>query len=125
MTMELKIERRNLFYAIIIVLPNWLLYCLSSFVFVLPVESGEKMSFSITILLAEIVSFASIADILPASSLNFPKVGCFVCVAVIQTSLSSLLAMLGKFVNSGNLVSEKRVISIISVIIQYRKKLKQ
>ncbi|XP_075244296.1 neuronal acetylcholine receptor subunit beta-3-like isoform X2 [Convolutriloba macropyga] len=93
MTMQIHIERRNLFYTIIFVMPNLLLYCMSSFVFVLPVESGEKISFSITILLAEIVSFGSISDILPASSLNFPSIGYFVCAAVIQTALSSLLAM--------------------------------
>ena len=96
MTMQIHIERRNLFYTIIFVMPNLLLYCMSSFVFVLPVESGEKISFSITILLAEIVSFGSISDILPASSLNFPSIGYFVCAAVIQTALSSLLAMTGK-----------------------------
>ena len=70
---------------------------MSSFVFVLPVESGEKMSFSITILLAEIVSFGSISDTLPASSLSFPSIGYFVYAAVIQTALSSLLAMTGKY----------------------------
>ena len=100
MTLHIRLARRDLFYVIIFVMPNFLLYIMSGLVFVLPVESGEKVSFAITILLAEIVSFGSITDILPASSLNFPWIAFFLCIAIVQIAFSSLLTILGNFHHS-------------------------
>ncbi len=97
MVMDIKIERRHLFYTIILLVPNVLLYAMSGLVFLLPVESGEKVSFSITILLAEMVAFSSISDNLPSSSLTFPRLAWLVCVVVVQIALSSLLAIIGKY----------------------------
>ena len=96
MVMEIKLIRRHLFYAVIFMLPNVLLYALSALVFLVPVESGEKISFSITILLAFVVSFGTISELLPASSLNFPIIAYFLGAAVTQMTLDTILATVGK-----------------------------
>ena len=76
-------------------LPNMLLYILSGLVYLVPPESGEKLSLAITVLLAAIVSFGTIADILPASSRNFPVVAIFVGIAVTQMTLGTMLTAVG------------------------------
>ncbi|XP_063721480.1 acetylcholine receptor subunit beta-type acr-3-like [Symsagittifera roscoffensis] len=88
--MPLNIKRRHHFYLLIFVLPNALLCLLSGLVFFVPPESGEKISFAITILLAQFVSLAMISDILPSSSRSFPKIG-YVCGGAIAQSTVNLL----------------------------------
>ena len=95
--MELRIARRNLFYSMVFVFPNALLYLMSSLVYFLPVESGEKVSFSITILLAEIVSFGTLTEILPSSSLNFPLLAWFIFAIVCHTALGTFFAVFSEY----------------------------
>ena len=93
--MPLNIKRRHRFYLLIFVLPNALLFLLSGLVFFVPPESGEKISFAITILLAQFVSLAMISDILPSSSRSFPKIG-YVCGgAIAQSTVNLLLSVIG------------------------------
>ncbi|XP_075244617.1 neuronal acetylcholine receptor subunit beta-3-like [Convolutriloba macropyga] len=91
MIVELNLKREHLFYTVIFLLPNILLYILSALVYLIPPESGEKLSLSITILLAAVVSFGTISDILPASSRNFPLVAIFLGIAVTQMTLDTIL----------------------------------
>ncbi|XP_075243914.1 neuronal acetylcholine receptor subunit eat-2-like [Convolutriloba macropyga] len=91
MIVEVNLKREHLFYSVIFMLPNMLLYILSGLVYLVPPESGEKLSLAITVLLAAIVSFGTIADILPASSRNFPVVAIFVGIAVTQMTLGTML----------------------------------
>ena len=95
MVVEVNLKREDLFYSIIFMLPNMLLYILSGLVYLVPPESGEKLSLAITVLLAAIVSFGTIADILPASSRNFPVVAIFVGIAVTQMTLGTMLTAVG------------------------------
>ena len=96
MTVEIKINRRHLFYFVIFMLPNILLYILPALVFFIPIESGEKISFSITILLAFVVSFGTTADLLPASSLNFPIIASLLGADVTQMTLDTILVAIGE-----------------------------
>ena len=95
---HLELQRRHLFHVIIFVVPNALLYMLSGLVFVIPVESGEKISFAITILLAQFVSLGMISDMLPSSSLSFPKIGYFCEAAICHMALDSFFAIIGMMV---------------------------
>ena len=95
---HLELQRRHLFHVIIFVVPNALLYMLSGLVFVIPVESGEKISFAITILLAQFVSLGMISDMLPSSSLSFSKIGYFCEAAICHMALDSFFAIIGMMV---------------------------
>ena len=64
----LSLKRRTTFYLLNIVLPVISLSFTASVVFIVPAEAGEKMGFSITILLAYSVYLSIIADNLPQTS---------------------------------------------------------
>ena len=83
------------FYRMFFILPVILLYLLSPFVFMLPVESGEKVSTAITILLAQVVSMGALADILPESSTTFPLLIYFLAISVVQMALNTVLSIIG------------------------------
>ena len=95
--LHLYIARDPTFYFYIFVCPIIILHVLSPFVFLLPVESGEKISMSITLLLAQTVSMSGIADVLPASSRNFPIISYFLGLSVVQIGIQTLLTVLGWF----------------------------
>ncbi|XP_075256847.1 neuronal acetylcholine receptor subunit beta-3-like isoform X2 [Convolutriloba macropyga] len=91
---HLKLRRRHLFHILIFVIPNSILYLLSGLVFIIPVESGEKISYAITILLAQFVSLGMIYDLLPPSSLTFPRVGYFCEAAICHMAIDVLFTIL-------------------------------
>ena len=94
---ELKLKRRHLFYTIFLTCPTIILYLISGLTFLLPAESGEKVSFAVTILLAQIVLFGNLSNIFPASSKNLPILAYFVLTVTIHMSLACVAAVLGKF----------------------------
>ena len=79
----------------IFLIPNSLLYLLSGLVFIIPVESGEKISYAITILLAQFVSLGMIYELLPASSLTFPRIGYFCEAAICHMALDVFFSIIG------------------------------
>ena len=68
LTVTLYLQRLPLFYAINLLAPILLLVLLNSTVFLLPVESGERVGFSVTILLSITVYMTIVADTLPDTS---------------------------------------------------------
>ena len=63
-------ERRTTYYVVTLILPVILLTVTCPVVFYLPLDSGEKMGFSITVLLSFAVYLTVISDMLPATSLQ-------------------------------------------------------
>ena len=80
----------------VIIFPNLVLYLLSGLTFLLPSDSGEKVSFAVTLLLAQIVSFGALADLFPANSLSLPILTYFVAVVTVHLSCNCCLAIFGK-----------------------------
>ncbi|XP_070193828.1 neuronal acetylcholine receptor subunit alpha-6-like [Littorina saxatilis] len=64
------LKRRRLFHTLTLVVPNVLLALLAGFVFLLPQECGEKMSFSMSLLLAFAVNLSVLVTAMPRSSLQ-------------------------------------------------------
>ena len=95
----IKIKRRHVFYSLVFMLPLAILYAFSGFVFLVPVDSGEKISFALTLLLAQTVACGTIAEFLPASSLHVPKIAYFLVITVFQIAANSLLTVLGNQFN--------------------------
>ena len=64
-TFTLKLRRHRVFLTLNMIVPVAILTIINPLVFVLPTESGERVSYSITIFLAFIVFLSSLADQLP------------------------------------------------------------
>lgn len=65
----LNFRRRALYHVVLSVIPLCVLSLIPSFVFLIPVESGERLGFSITSLLSLLLYQTAIASRLPESSL--------------------------------------------------------
>ncbi|XP_069125724.1 acetylcholine receptor subunit alpha-like [Argopecten irradians] len=65
---KLTIERRHLNFLVTVVIPIIMLAFVNPFVFLLPFNSGERTSYSITVLLAFTVYMTVVSDRMPASS---------------------------------------------------------
>lgn len=74
-TFCLEIKRKPLFYIMSILFPCILTASVAALGFVLPPESGEKVSLEVTVLLSLAVFLLMVTEQLPASSVNFPYVG--------------------------------------------------
>ncbi|KAK3101414.1 hypothetical protein FSP39_003378 [Pinctada imbricata] len=64
----MKIRRRSDFFTVNIIMPVMFIAVLNIFVFLLPVESGERISYSITVLLALAVFLTLVGENLPKTS---------------------------------------------------------
>ncbi|XP_070574561.1 neuronal acetylcholine receptor subunit alpha-6-like [Ptychodera flava] len=69
---SLVMKRRSLYYTVNITAPCLLLSVLSLLVFCLPPDCGEKMSFSMSLLIASSVFNLMVADIMPVTSDTVP-----------------------------------------------------
>uniref|UniRef100_UPI00358F72F0 neuronal acetylcholine receptor subunit alpha-7-like n=1 Tax=Myxine glutinosa TaxID=7769 RepID=UPI00358F72F0 len=83
-TFTITIRRRTLYYALNLLVPCVLISSLSLFVFLLPAESGEKISLGITVLLSLTVFMLLVAEIMPATSDSVPLIAqYFACTMII------------------------------------------
>lgn len=69
------IRRRPLFYAVSLLLPSIFLMVMDIVGFYLPPESGERVSFKITLLLGYSVFLIIVSDTLPATAIGTPLIG--------------------------------------------------
>ena len=74
-TFYVVMERRPAFYLLTMLFPCILTSCVAAAGFLLPVESGEKVSLAITVLLSLAVFLLVVSESLPPSSDNFPIIG--------------------------------------------------
>ncbi|KAM8795551.1 5-hydroxytryptamine receptor 3A-like [Eudromia elegans] len=84
------IRRRPLFYAVSLLLPSIFLMLLDIVGFYLPPNSGERVSFKITLLLGYSVFLIIVTDTLPATAIGTPLIGVYfvVCMALLVLSLT-------------------------------------
>jgi hypothetical protein len=66
--LNLRIKRRAMYYGVMIIAPTVLFALLNPLVFLLPVESGERVSLAMTILLSYTIFLALVSSSIPASS---------------------------------------------------------
>ncbi|CAJ0940366.1 unnamed protein product [Ranitomeya imitator] len=69
------IKRRPLFYAVNLLLPSMFLMVMDIIGFYLPPDSGERVSFKITLLLGYSVFLIIVSDTLPATAIGTPLIG--------------------------------------------------
>lgn len=72
---QLEIQRKPLFYVVNIIIPTFLVTLIAVLAFILPVESGEKVGLSVTIMLALSVFQLLVSDSMPPSAESTPLIG--------------------------------------------------
>jgi hypothetical protein len=65
---KIKIKRRALYYGVMVIAPTVLFALLNPLVFLLPVESGERVGLAMTILLSYAIFLTLVSSSIPASS---------------------------------------------------------
>ncbi|XP_019622968.1 PREDICTED: neuronal acetylcholine receptor subunit alpha-10-like [Branchiostoma belcheri] len=88
-TYHIRIKRKSLFYNFYMVAPCIVLVLLAVLGFCLPMDSGEKLSLGITMLLSLVVFAQIVSDKLPASSRAIPLIGQFFGISIVVVTLSS------------------------------------
>ena len=83
--LTITMSRKPLYFAFNIILPVLVLVILNGMVFLLPVESGERVGFSVTCFLSFVVLLNMIMDILPRSSSPMSYL-CFYAVSMMTFS---------------------------------------
>ncbi|XP_069105766.1 acetylcholine receptor subunit beta-type lev-1-like [Argopecten irradians] len=89
--MTFKFKRKPLFFMVNFIMPTILMSFINMLVFLLPAESGERVGFSITVLLAIAVFLSTITTILPQTSTPQMALLCYLLVTHIGQSLLIML----------------------------------
>ena len=91
---NLKMKRTPYFVIVIVIIPKILLSLMSFMAFLLPPESGERISYSSTLLLALIVFLTIISETIPKKSSPLPLLLYFVGLYVLQSVFVTLATIL-------------------------------
>ncbi|KAL3831897.1 hypothetical protein ACJMK2_023591 [Sinanodonta woodiana] len=91
----MKLRRKPLFYLLNVIVPVIMLSALNVCIFVLPAESGEKASFSVTVFLSLAVFLTIVTSTLPQNS---EKISFFGIYLIIMAGLSTLIVILSLFI---------------------------
>jgi hypothetical protein len=86
----LKMQRKHLYYATNIIFLSFIIATLVLASFKLPAESGEKVSFSVTLLLSFAVYMVVIIDFLPETSKSVPLITTYLMCFCILTGITVL-----------------------------------
>ncbi|CAL1526860.1 unnamed protein product [Lymnaea stagnalis] len=90
---QFTLKRRPYFLLVNIVLPVIFLSFLNILVFVIPADSGEKIGYGITVLLALSVFMSIIGSMLPRSSSKIPKVTLYLFILLIISMLTVIVSI--------------------------------
>ncbi|XP_078612082.1 neuronal acetylcholine receptor subunit alpha-10-like [Branchiostoma floridae x Branchiostoma japonicum] len=91
--LKLQLERRSFFYMFNMVLPCAILMILNVFGFYIPPDSGERLGFFITILLALVVFLQVLSSSLPKTSTTTPQLGQFFAATIALVGFSCLASI--------------------------------
>ncbi|XP_064608745.1 acetylcholine receptor subunit alpha-like 1 isoform X2 [Liolophura sinensis] len=92
-TFNVTIRRRTLFYSVNLMVPCMSISCMCVLVFYLPSDSGEKITLSISILLALTVFFLLLSDLIPPTSFVIPLIGKYLLFTMIVVTMSIILTI--------------------------------
>lgn len=115
---ELTLERRTSYYIVSLILPIGFISFLMGFVFLLPQDSGERLGFSLSVLLSVVVYLTIIQDILPeASEPHVSILGIFLSIFVAHGSLIVIVVIINLRIQ--NQRSQKTVPKFINRLILF------
>uniref|UniRef100_U3I4F6 5-hydroxytryptamine receptor 3A n=1 Tax=Anas platyrhynchos platyrhynchos TaxID=8840 RepID=U3I4F6_ANAPP len=104
------IRRRPLFYTVSLLLPSIFLMVMDIVGFYLPPNSGERVSFKITLLLGYSVFLIIVSDTLPATAVGTPLIGIYfvVCMALLVISLTETILIV-RLIHNQDLQSHTQI----------------
>ncbi|MEW8545917.1 MAG: hypothetical protein AB2693_20540 [Candidatus Thiodiazotropha sp.] len=91
---DIQFSRKSTFLVVNILIPIVFLSILNSVVFLLPQESGERVSFSVTVLLSFTVFLSVIGDNIPKTSSPMPLLCHYVVAVLIYSGIITFTAIL-------------------------------
>ena len=94
LTRTLKISRRHIFITVHTSIPLMLLALLNVFVFVVPLNSGKRITFSTSILLNYVFITSTISDDLPHNSVRLPYSSIFMATLNLTTTLDVIASVI-------------------------------
>ncbi|KAI3384588.1 hypothetical protein SNEBB_000073 [Seison nebaliae] len=84
---QMIISRKPLFYMTYLVVPVIFMLILAPIVFLIPVKSGERISYSVTLLLTVIIFLQIIMELMPKSSTEVAKISIFYLTVTSESTL--------------------------------------
>jgi nicotinic acetylcholine receptor len=90
---NITIRRKTLFYTVNLIIPCVNISFLSVLVFYLPSDCGEKLTLGISILVALLVFYLLLIELIPPTSLVIPLLGKYLLFTLILVNLSILLTI--------------------------------
>uniref|UniRef100_A0A3P9JR58 Neuronal acetylcholine receptor subunit alpha-7 n=1 Tax=Oryzias latipes TaxID=8090 RepID=A0A3P9JR58_ORYLA len=93
-TYTVTMRRRTLYYGLNLLIPCVLISGLALLVFLLPADSGEKISLGITVLLSLTVFMLLVAEIMPATSDSVPLIAQYFASTMMIVGLSVVVTVL-------------------------------
>ncbi|XP_048730329.2 acetylcholine receptor subunit beta-type unc-29-like [Ostrea edulis] len=120
--MQLILKRKSLYFVINMLAPILLLSVLNPLVFVLPVDSGERVSYAITIFLSFAVFMTLLSDNIPKSSEPMSLMSYFLIETMGMSTLICVLTVITMnfhFKKSQSRVSRKAVIILNVLQLQF------
>ena len=91
---NITIRRKTLFYTVNLLIPCVNISFLSVLVFYLPSDSGEKLTLGISILVALLVFYLLLIELIPPSSLVISLLGKYLLFTLVLVNLSILLTII-------------------------------
>ncbi len=127
-TFHSSFQRKSLFYKVNLVFPIVIITLLTILTFVLPAESGERLSVAVTLLLAVTVFMLLIAEMMPESNESVPLLGIFFMFCIIEIScIIVALCCVTRFYHGNNGESpmgkwtRKYILEKLSYVLRVRK----
>ncbi|AWP01253.1 putative neuronal acetylcholine receptor subunit alpha-7 [Scophthalmus maximus] len=93
-TFTIVMRRRTLYYGLHLLIPCVLISTLALLVFLLPADSGEKISLGITVLLSLTVFMLIVAEIMPATSESVPLIAQYFATTMVIVGFSIIATVL-------------------------------
>ncbi|KAK5925018.1 hypothetical protein CgunFtcFv8_017579 [Champsocephalus gunnari] len=93
-TFTVTMRRRTLYYGLNLLIPCVLLSGLAMLVFLLPADSGEKISLGITVLLSLTVFMLLVAEIMPATSDSVPLIAQYFASTMMIVGMSVVVTVI-------------------------------
>ncbi|XP_033751170.1 neuronal acetylcholine receptor subunit non-alpha-2-like [Pecten maximus] len=90
----IEIERKPLYFVVSVIIPIMLLTLLNPCVFALPIESGERVSFAITVLLSFAVFESMVSDYMPQGSDPMSLLSLFLVITLMDSTLITITTIM-------------------------------
>ena len=94
LTFSASFKRLSDFYIRNLLLPNAGLLALSSLIFILPADGGDRIGFGVTLTLSLCVNLMIVTDFIPETSKTIPEICNYFLINIFLSSLSIALATL-------------------------------